>query len=174
MQPPLDGSQIARNVLLPVNLAEHSRRALDWYATNIYKSDDFIHVLYILEPSYAANNFGLTAGGGQVKSGEINSMLAEHIELSKTLGHEFLLRIQERGLQGNYVLCVGTRPGEQIVSYAKENNVDLIVMGSRGVGTLRRTVFGSVSDYVLHRVNVPMAVVPLKTVPKETRRYSMK
>ena len=33
-------------------------------------------------------------------------------------------------------------------------------MGSRGLNTLRRTFMGSVSDYVLHHVHVPVMIVP--------------
>lgn len=51
-----------------------------------------------------------------------------------------------------------TNPGNQIVSYAHENNCDLIIMGSRGLGALRG-ILGSVSNYVLREANVPVLVV---------------
>ena len=51
-----------------------------------------------------------------------------------------------------------TSPGAQIVSYAKDNGCDLIVMGSRGLGALRG-MLGSVSSYVLHETDIPVMVV---------------
>ena len=53
-----------------------------------------------------------------------------------------------------------SKPGEGICCAAEKHKADLIIMGTRGLSTLRRTVLGSVSDYVLHHSNVPVAVVP--------------
>lgn len=55
-------------------------------------------------------------------------------------------------------------PGQQICEIAKELQVHYVVMGSRGLNTLRRTFLGSVSDYVLHHVGVPVSIFP----PEET------
>lgn len=51
-------------------------------------------------------------------------------------------------------------PGEGIVKTAIELDADMIIMGSRGLGTIRRTILGSVSDYVVHHANVPVVVCP--------------
>ena len=34
----------------------------------------------------------------------------------------------------------------------------MIVLGTRGQGTVRRTILGSVSDYVVHHAHVPVTV----------------
>ena len=51
-------------------------------------------------------------------------------------------------------------PGEVICKFAKNENAQFVVMGSRGVGTLRRTFLGSVSHYCVHHTDIPLAVVP--------------
>ena len=53
-----------------------------------------------------------------------------------------------------------SKPGEGIVSCAEKEHADIIVIGTRGLSSLRRTVLGSVSDYVLHHSHKPVAVVP--------------
>uniref|UniRef100_A0A1I8JPD6 Usp domain-containing protein n=1 Tax=Macrostomum lignano TaxID=282301 RepID=A0A1I8JPD6_9PLAT len=55
---------------------------------------------------------------------------------------------------------VSGEPGEAIVQAAEEHEADLVVMGSRGLGTLRRTFLGSVSDYVLHHAYRPVLICP--------------
>ena len=50
--------------------------------------------------------------------------------------------------------------GQTICKIAKEHSASLIVIGQRGLGTIRRTLFGSVSDYVIHHASIPTVVVP--------------
>ncbi|TFE23444.1 universal stress protein [Cohnella luojiensis] len=50
-------------------------------------------------------------------------------------------------------------PGPAIVKYANENNVDLIVLGSRGLNGLQEFVLGSVSHKVAKRANCPVMIV---------------
>ena len=51
-------------------------------------------------------------------------------------------------------------PGEAVCKLANDKHADLTVMGSRGQNTLRRTLLGSVSDYVLHHSHNPVTVIP--------------
>ena len=50
------------------------------------------------------------------------------------------------------------KPGEVICSIAEEEKASLIVCGTRGQGTIRRTLLGSVSDYIIHHSHVPVLV----------------
>jgi len=47
-----------------------------------------------------------------------------------------------------------------IVQYAKENGVDLIIMGSHGMGAvMNRILTGSVTTKVLHHTDIPVLVI---------------
>ena len=50
-------------------------------------------------------------------------------------------------------------PERAIVHLAEELGVGLIVMGSRGLGGVRRALMGSVSDSVVHHAHCPVMVV---------------
>lgn len=54
----------------------------------------------------------------------------------------------------------GGSPGSTICKNVINEDIDMVVMGSRGLGTVRRTILGSVSDYVLHHAHCPVIVVP--------------
>ncbi len=51
------------------------------------------------------------------------------------------------------------RPDEEIVELAEEVGAGMVVVGSRGLGGVRRALLGSVSESVLHRAHCPVMVV---------------
>lgn len=50
-------------------------------------------------------------------------------------------------------------PGPEIVKYANSQDVDLVIIGSRGLNSLQQMVLGSVSHKVMKRVNCPAMIV---------------
>src|SRR5215218_2513329 len=70
--------------------------------------------------------------------------------------------VRREGHSGGEVAGVHTRlgrPDAQIVGVADEIGAGLIVVGSRGLGTLRRALMGSVSDSVVRHAHCPVLVV---------------
>ena len=60
------------------------------------------------------------------------------------------------------VATVEGRPHEGILQYVEANNVDLIVMCTRGYSGLKRWLFGRVADRVAGNTSVPMLLVRTK------------
>jgi nucleotide-binding universal stress UspA family protein len=50
-------------------------------------------------------------------------------------------------------------PADSIVQVAEETGADLVVMGSRGLGGIKRALMGSVSDSVVRHAHCPVMVV---------------
>lgn len=50
-------------------------------------------------------------------------------------------------------------PAEEIVDLARVENVDLIIIGSRGLSPIKEMLLGSVSNKVLHTAPCPVLVV---------------
>lgn len=68
------------------------------------------------------------------------------------------LLLKEAGVLYKIKILHGS-PGPEIVKFANENSVDLLVIGSRGLNSLQEMVLGSVSHKVIKRVNCPALVV---------------
>lgn len=62
------------------------------------------------------------------------------------------------GIPVSFLIWEGV-PGEAIVDAAASEDVDLIVIGSRGRGGVGRAVIGSVSDHVVRNAGCPVLVV---------------
>lgn len=54
------------------------------------------------------------------------------------------------------------KPEEMLTEAARQNAADLIIMGTRGMGKLRRTIMGGVSDYVIKHAHCPVLVCRAK------------
>ncbi len=66
--------------------------------------------------------------------------------------------LADAGIDYEVVLLHG-RPADEIIRYATETEVDLLVIGSRGLGALREFALGSVSHKVLTHAKCPVLVV---------------
>ena len=61
-------------------------------------------------------------------------------------------------------VCCTPGIAESLVEFAKAKEVDAVVVGSRGLGSIKRSLMslvglGSVSDYCIHQLHVPVLVV---------------
>ena len=88
------------------------------------------------------------------------------MERARQQGQEIISKynkkLEEHGINGTVLFEVG-KPGETVINTAEKNKATMIVMGTRGFGLVRRTILGSVSEYVIHHTKVPVTVVPKET-----------
>ncbi|XP_062166688.1 uncharacterized protein LOC133873003 isoform X1 [Alnus glutinosa] len=56
-------------------------------------------------------------------------------------------------------LILKGEPKDMICEAAEQMHVDLLVVGSRGLGTFKRAILGSVSDYCAHHAKCPILIV---------------
>ena len=61
-------------------------------------------------------------------------------------------------VQGEFIQLTDQEPWHGIVNCANTMGASLVIIGSRGQGTLRRTFLGSVSDSVVHHCHCPVLV----------------
>lgn len=86
----------------------------------------------------------------------------EVYEQFEKMGHEVTADIEETakaaGLKAESIVLKGD-PAERIVNFAEEQNIDMIVVGSHGIGGFERLVIGSVSEKVVRHAKIPVLVV---------------
>lgn len=75
------------------------------------------------------------------------------IEMNQLLADECVKGIKVSGI------IVDGDPAREIVRLAKDENVDLIIMGTHGKGAIPKFVFGSVAQKVVRDATVPVLTV---------------
>ena len=132
------------NLLVCIDGSENAIKALDYSAKLAEKMGSSITLLNVQERRLydsspkTAEDFG------------------ERV-LSKALGV-----VRERKLKVDKQLEFGI-PSDVIAEVAEKGKHDLIVLGSRGLGTISRFLLGSVSDDVSHKAKCSLLLVPAKT-----------
>lgn len=141
-------SERKRLILVGVDNSELAEKAFDFYCENGWKEGDYIVIAFIPEL------YDLTMASPAVAE----RLLKELKESVTTLENKYKEKMHQRKLPGKFRTGQG-KPGEVICKFAHEEHAAMIVVGTRGLGKFRRTILGSVSDYVLHHSQVPVLIV---------------
>jgi nucleotide-binding universal stress UspA family protein len=75
---------------------------------------------------------------------------------------EFMESAKKRAAQNGIVFVGKTAIGNEsseIVAFATKNKFDIIVIGARGLGSVKEVFLGSVSNAVVHKSKIPVLVV---------------
>ena len=150
---------LERLVLLPVDGSEHSERAFNWYLRNLHRHGDKVGIMNVVEPPTMPASFVMM--GPVVVPDEWHQEVKESVERSKKTTEMFKEKCDKAGVPCTvYQETCDFGAGEKICQLAKDKGASSIVMGSRGLNFLRRTLLGSVSSYVVNHAHVPVVVTP--------------
>jgi len=139
-------------ILFPTDFSDCSRRAQEYAASLAEQYQAELHLLHVLTDltSFVGN------GGAMFSvpdSYYAEQKLAAEDALSRLLPTEWMA--------GRQVTCA-TRLGNpfvEIVAYAKEQEIDLIVIGTHGHGALMHMLLGSVAERVVRMASCPVLTV---------------
>lgn len=143
-------SMFPTRMLLATDGSEESDLALQAAASLANSTGSELHVVHVLP-----TDVGIPY--------PVEVLQRPTLEESKQQARAFLERqVEQIAAEGatvaNSHLRLG-RPADEIVELSEELNVDLIVMGSKGLGGVRRALMGSVSDSVARYARCPVMVV---------------
>lgn len=135
-----------KNILCPADFSDASKKAMD---TAIELRDLFSARLEVL---YVSADYHVD----KMKSVKDKDTILRNLRnKAEDDMRSFLSRY---GLQSIGVIEEG-EPYKKIVSFSEEKNIDLIVMGARGLGFIQGLLIGSVTDSVLKTSPCPVLVV---------------
>ena len=141
----LDGSQLAEQIM-PYVLKE----ALAFKSKVILLR--VLSLPYVMTPEIPGSP------GVPVLSSSAADKLAKHEDAAKDYLEHIAQPLRKNGLRVDCVTLEGL-PGSTIAEYANKNKVDLIAIATHGHSGLRHALVGSVAEFVIREVDVPILMI---------------
>ncbi len=144
-----EGFEMYQKVLVPLDGSELAECALP-HVRNLLRCGYTAEVilLNVIEfPSlYIAKGYDLTT---------IQALISKSV---KKYFADLESRFKEEGVKVKSVILAGNAP-QSIIQYARENDIDLIVIATHGYTGMKQLMFGSVALKVLHDAHVPVLLI---------------
>ncbi|WP_049922490.1 universal stress protein [Halopiger djelfimassiliensis] len=137
------------NVLVPIDDSAPARAALEYAVTTHPDAD--ITALHAASPSVSTYDVGVSAAD-----------IERRIEVEKRNAKPLLETARRIAAEHDASVTTETVvgvPSRAIVSFAAENDIEQIVLGSHGRAGVSRVLLGSVAEGVMSRASVPVTVV---------------
>lgn len=139
-----------RNILVPVDFSEPSRKAVRYARVFAEQFNASITLLHTVEPLTYPPDFAfvplLPPDVEEKRTREIQNQLEE---IARSVG---------RDVQVKAVLRTG-RPWQEIVKFAKEEDTDLLVISTHGYTGIKHALLGSVAEKIVRHAPCPVFVV---------------
>lgn len=138
-----------KKLLIALDGSNHSKNAVK-KIINIYLSmkDCELHIIHVFQKSPNISDL-------KHANFNVSELLRQK---ATTILRPLLLLLEESRCPYHLEIAIGD-PAEEIISYAKELQPLMVIVGSRGLNTLGEVLLGSVSHKVVHDSSFPVLVV---------------
>jgi nucleotide-binding universal stress UspA family protein len=143
-------------ILVATDGSEEAQLAFASAADLSKKTGSELHIVYVGHMPLVSYE----SPGATTLDPDLSGRMRESAEQeARTELDEQMQRVGQSGGEIAEVHAKIGRPDAEIVGLADELGAGLIVLGSRGLGPLRRVLMGSVSDSVVRHAHCPVLVV---------------
>ncbi len=137
-----------QNILVPYDLSEISRQALQRGIVLSLKKGATLWVLYVMEPSSHQEIFK------HIPAKDLKARLQQKIQ---TEIRDFISKEDQTKIKTKVLIQIG-KPAIEILKTAEKEKADLIVLGTHGRSGVKHFLLGSVTERVVQRSNVPVLI----------------
>ena len=139
-----------KKIVCPLDLSDFSARVAEYAVTMARAFGSEILVVYVAPSVNQYAVLDMPPQSLELFTEELSASAVKH--MGKVTTDLFAgVKVETKVLTGN--------PAEEIIKTARENNADLIVMGTHGRKGVDLLVFGSVADKVVKNSKIPVLTV---------------
>jgi nucleotide-binding universal stress UspA family protein len=151
--------QSLQKILVAVDGSSQSDEAARYALDLARLADADVSFAHVIEDIKMAGVIGARAKYGDVKL--VDGYVRARKESAAKWMKEYEADAERRGIKsiGEILVSDGESVASAIIDYAKKNQVDLIVLGTRGHSRFKRLVLGSIASGVSSYAHCPVLVV---------------
>ncbi len=149
-----------RNVLFCTDFSDNAQKALPQAIDLARKYGAMLHVLHVY---YDSGHLAEFEKPSDDKTEGAPTIYIKGAELERRLD-EIRAEVTAAGQQCTCRIVRGIRPFTEIVRYAKEEAIDLIVLSSHGLTNLEHALFGGTTEKVVR--HSPCDIIVVKTAAR--------
>jgi nucleotide-binding universal stress UspA family protein len=140
---------MVKKILVPTDGSEHARKAVAQACEMALKYKARVYLVHVVSP--------IPDGIGE--PGLLGKLEDNQRRFAEEVLREASREVRKRGVGNLQASVLYGDPAQGIIAFAKENGVDMIVMGSRGAGSIETLMLGSVSSKVCHMADCTCVTV---------------
>ena len=137
--------QNIKKILVPLDGSKNSMRGLDEAIYLARQCHAIITGLYVIPISNSTDS-------------QISNLEKYLLDNASKFMSKAKTRAAQNGILFDDAIIHGDE-GPKIINYANNKSYNIIVIGSRGMGSIKETFLGSTSNYVLHKSKIPVLIV---------------
>ncbi len=138
-------------ILVPIDFSEHARKALQYAIPFAHQFKAKLYLVYVVEPTIYPADFSF----GQIGLPNVEAEL-------RTKAEGELKELVEKEIKGfvasEWLVKTGL-PFVEIASFAKDENIDLIILATHGHTGVEHILFGSTAEKIVRKAPCPVLVV---------------
>ncbi len=140
-----------RKILVPIDFSDYSKKALHYAVPFARQFNAKIYLLYVVEPTIYPADFSF----GQIGMPNVENELRTkgEQELQELIKNEIKNAVPSEAL-----VKVGL-PFVEVVSFAKDEKIELIIVATHGHSGVEHVLFGSTAEKIVRKAPCPVLVV---------------
>jgi nucleotide-binding universal stress UspA family protein len=137
-------------ILVPTDGSGHADKAVNFASDLALKYDAALFMVHAVQESKIPDGFEEFLKAEKIEKPEVQVYLEK---VGKKIVAAAKNRAKSKGVDNVKTSVVIGDPTEEILKYAKSNDIDLIIMGNRGLGGIKSLFLGSVSSKVCNQTD---------------------
>ena len=142
-----------KNILLPLDFKGNELLLLDKATEIAQKFNSKVWLIHVAAPD--PDYIGYDAGPQFIRDIRANELREDHKQIQT-----YARNLNQQGIEADALLIQGTTV-ETILKRTEKLDIDLIIIGHNTYSFFYKALFGSVSESLVKKSNIPVLVVPL-------------